>query len=77
MPSLLIQNLVLCQHLIDSQAAKVAGVGPYFRGVFVLLSKIIEMLGACLLVMSDSCDPVDCSPPGSSVHGVSQERILE
>ena len=23
------------------------------------------------------CDPVDCSPPGSSVHGVFQEWILE
>ena len=23
------------------------------------------------------CDPVDCSPPGSSVHGISQGRILE
>ena len=23
------------------------------------------------------CNPVDCSPPGSSVHGVSQARILE
>ena len=22
-------------------------------------------------------DPVDCSPPGSSVHGMSQARILE
>ena len=22
------------------------------------------------------CDPVDCSPPGSSVHGISQGRIL-
>ena len=27
--------------------------------------------------MSRSCDPVDCSPPGSSVHGISQARILE
>jgi len=27
--------------------------------------------------MSDSCDPVDSSLPGSSVHGISQERILE
>ena len=27
--------------------------------------------------MSDSCKPMDCSPPGSSVHGISQERILE
>ena len=23
------------------------------------------------------CDPVDCSPPGSSVPGMSQARILE
>ena len=28
-------------------------------------------------IMSDSCDPVDCSPPGSSVHGIFQARILE
>ena len=27
--------------------------------------------------MSDSCDPMDCSPPGSSVHEISQARILE
>ena len=23
------------------------------------------------------CDPVDCSPPGSSVHGILQARIME
>ena len=23
------------------------------------------------------CDPMDCSPPGSSVHGILQPRILE
>jgi len=27
--------------------------------------------------MSDSCDPMDCSPPGSSVLGIFQTRILE
>ena len=28
--------------------------------------------------MSDSlCDPMDCSPPGSSAHGILQARILE
>ena len=27
--------------------------------------------------MSHSCDPVDCSLPGSSVHGILQARILE
>ena len=28
-------------------------------------------------VMFDSYDPMDCSLPGSSVHGISQARILE
>ena len=23
------------------------------------------------------CDPMDCIPPGSSVHGISQARILK
>ena len=29
------------------------------------------------LVMSDSWDPINWSPPGSSVHGIIQARILE
>ena len=29
------------------------------------------------LFVSDPCDPVNCSPPGSSVLGISQARILE
>ena len=34
---------------------------------------------ACLVVQSclTLCGPMDCSPPGSSVHGISQARILE
>ena len=28
-------------------------------------------------VVSDSSDPMDCSPPGSSVHGIFQARVLE
>ena len=28
-------------------------------------------------VMFDYCDPMDCSPPGSSVHEILQARILE
>ena len=27
--------------------------------------------------MSDSCDPMDCNLPGSSVRGILQARILE
>ena len=28
-------------------------------------------------VVSTLCDPVDCSLPGSSVHGMLQARVLE
>ena len=28
-------------------------------------------------IVSDSCDPTDCSPPGSSVHGILQVGMLE
>ena len=32
----------------------------------------------CLVAQScPLCDPVDCSPPGSSVHGILQARTLE
>ena len=33
----------------------------------------------CVCVQSylTFCDPMDCSPPGSSVHGISQAGILE
>ena len=27
--------------------------------------------------MSNSCDPMDCRPPGSSVHGIFQAKIVE
>ena len=28
-------------------------------------------------VVSDYCDPMDCSLPGFSVHGILQARVLE
>ena len=34
----------------------------------------------CVLVAQSCltfCDPMDCSPPGSSVHGILQARTLE
>ena len=36
------------------------------------LVKSVKVTQSC-----DSCDPVDCSPQGSSVHGILQARILE
>ena len=38
-------------------------------------------VSVCDVLVAQSCpilwDPMDCSPPGSSVHGISQARILE
>ena len=31
-----------------------------------------QLLQLCLTL----CDPMDCSPPGSSIHGISQTKIL-
>ena len=39
-------------------------------------SEIPKLVIVLCSVMSDY-DPVDCSPPGSSVHGISHARILE
>ena len=32
-----------------------------------------KSLQSCLTL----CDPIDGSPPGSSIHGISQARVLE
>ena len=37
-------------------------------------------MGQCVLVAQlcpTLCNPMDCRPPGSSVHGILQARILE
>ena len=38
-----------------------------------LLQKSVTVTQSCLTL----CDPMDCNPPGSSVHGILQARILE
>ena len=40
---------------------------------------MVITFGGCVHVQSYStlCDPLDCSPSGSSVHGVLQARIME
>ena len=40
---------------------------------YYLLVDVCAVIQSCLTL----CNPMDCSPPGSSVHGISQARILE
>ena len=41
------------------------------------MKKLKESESVSRSVVSDSFDSMDCSPPGVSVHGIFQERILE
>ena len=42
----------------------------------MLRSPTITGVAVVVQWLSSVCDPMDCSPPGSSVHGISQARIL-
>ena len=39
----------------------------------------IQLLSTCEVAQScpTHCDPMDCSLPGSSIHGIFQARVLE
>ena len=55
------------------------GFNAQFRAlVCILICMMVWLLWfSCYVCVWLFCDPVDCSPPGSSIHGVSQARILE
>ena len=50
-------------------------IGNWIRGIVCLTpgESESEVAQSCPTL----CDPMDCSPPGSSVHGIFQARILE
>ena len=58
---------------------------PYSIGNYIQYPMINYNGKECMKVKSDSevasvvslCDPIDCSLPGSSVHGIFWARILE
>ena len=43
----------------------------------LVLRGIIMVVSACAQSCLTLCNPMDCSPPGSSVHEIFQARILE
>ena len=51
-------------------------VGSHFRSC-LSYSACQQVESVNCSVMSDLCNPMDCNPPGSSVHGILQARILE
>ena len=57
------RRLLWAWHLLDSLVLR----PPH------LLLCVYSVTHSCLTL----CDPMDCSPPGSSVHGILQARTLE
>ena len=49
-------------------------VGCHFLLQCMKVKSESEVAQSCV---SDSSDPMDCSPPGSSIHGIFQARVLE
>ena len=47
--------------------------------IFKVFIEFVTKLHACVhaQLCLTLCNPLDCSPPGSSVHGILQARILE
>src|SRR5574337_1150624 len=52
---------------------KNTGVGCHFLLQCVKVKSESEVIQSCPTL----CDPMDCSPPGSSVRGIFQARVLE
>ena len=83
---LLLKSLQLCPtpcNPIDSKPTRLprpwdspgknTGVGCYFLLQCMKVESESEVAQSCLTLSH----PMDCSPPGSSVHGIFQTRVLE
>ena len=57
---------------------KSSGICPYHRSYQIYWHKPVDVLFVLAAKLCPTlCDPMDRSPPGSSVHGISQVRTLE
>ena len=55
---------------LNIQKCKIMVSGPITSQLMLCCAKSLQSFPTL-------CDPIDCSPPGSSVHGILQARILE
>ena len=67
---------------MGTQGGKLKDLAPWQREVGPFLDPSFRVMCVCmharlLQLCPALCDSMDCSPPGSSVHGISQARILE
>ena len=74
-PQIKTHDLIRAKHIWNQETSGTSGRETLYTGPHSL----INFLFVCLVAQSclTLCNPMDCSPPGSSVHGISQARILE
>ena len=68
-------------YLVESQKVRQEMMaGGYPQVGFGLAQEEVSHACVCAKLLQSCptlCNPMDCSPPGFSVHGISQARILE
>ena len=66
-------NITVIQVYVPATNAKQAEVEWFYGNLQDLLACVCASCFSCAWL----CNSVDCSPPGSSVHGIIEARILE
>ena len=72
-PAVAESRVVTSPGILAHQRDGVGVVGPHgaYWGVGLLMWKWSEVTQSCPTL----CDPMDCSPPGSSIHRIFQARV--
>ena len=65
-----LEEVMATERVTESETTERPSPAQY---VLYVVCRHTSSLQLCLTL----CDPMDCSPPGSSVHGILQARIME
>ena len=66
------------QSTVDSIKSRLSGTKSESSGDLArTASEQLLHSQVALVVKTTPSDPTDCSPPGSSIHGICQARVLE
>ena len=71
--------------LKETQLTQRSAISVGTKGIFQIKQARKDIPGgaqqvlrsSCLVAFCSFCNPMNCSPPGSSVHGISRARTLE
>ena len=66
-------DTVLTERNTGKDGLFLPSIRPHILSTQLCLCVLAKSFQLCLTL----CNPMDCSPPGSSVHGILQARILE